>query len=46
LGSVVVTDDSLEPVRLVDVDGVVDEPVRRFVRHLVACDYSAETCRS
>lgn len=46
LGSVVVTDDPLEPVRLVDADGLVDEPVRQFVRHLVACDYSAQTCRS
>lgn len=46
LGAVVVTNDPLEPVRLVDADGAVDEPVRQFVRHLVACDYSAETCRS
>lgn len=45
-GTVEVTGDALEPVRLVDVDGLVDEPVGRFVRHLVACDYSAATCRS
>lgn len=46
VGRVVVSDDPLEPVRLVDVDGVADEPVRQFIRHLVACDYSPATCRS
>ena len=46
LGSVVNTGDLLEPVRLVDVDGAADEPVRQFIRHLVACDYSPATCRS
>ncbi|WP_435593859.1 tyrosine-type recombinase/integrase [Nocardia sp. bgisy118] len=46
VGSVVVTADPLEPARLVDVDGCADEHVRQFVRHLVACDYPATTCRS
>jgi integrase len=45
-GGVEWTGDPGEPVRLVDADGLPDEPVRRFVRHLVACDYSLETCRS
>jgi integrase len=42
----VATDNPLEPAQLVDADGGVDEHVRQFVRHLVACDYSTETCRS
>ncbi|MFI6998305.1 tyrosine-type recombinase/integrase [Nocardia sp. NPDC050175] len=46
VGSVVVTTDPLEPARLIDVDGRVDEHVRQFVRHLVACDYSPHSCRS
>ncbi|WP_327115074.1 hypothetical protein OHB12_00450 [Nocardia sp. NBC_01730] len=46
VGSVVVTADPLEPARLVDVDGRVDEHMCQFVRHLVACDYPATTCRS
>lgn len=46
VGTVETTGDAVEPVRLVDVDGLVDEPVRRFVRHLVACDYRVATCRS
>ena len=46
IGTVTLTDDLLEPVQLVDADGSVDEAVRQFVRHLVACDYSSATCRS
>lgn len=46
VGAVVTTNDPLEPVGLLDADGAVDEPTRRFVRHLIACDYSTRTCRS
>lgn len=35
-----------EPFQPHDVDGEVDWPVGEFVRHLVACDYSAASCRS
>lgn len=46
VGSYERLDDPLEPARLVDIDGCVDQPCRQFVRHLVACDYSPETCRT
>jgi hypothetical protein len=46
VGSVAPTGDALEPFHLVDVDAELDQWVRGFVRHLVACDYSAATCRS
>lgn len=46
VGAVTLTEDLLEPVQLLDADGSIDETVRQFVRHLVACDYSSATCRS
>jgi integrase/recombinase XerC len=46
VGAVTLTKDLLEPVQLLDADGAIDETVRQFVRHLVACDYSSATCRS
>ncbi|MEU4323425.1 tyrosine-type recombinase/integrase [Nocardia fluminea] len=46
IGTVITTDDPIEPACLVDVDGRVDEHARQFVRHLSACDYSPATCRS
>ncbi|HTF48426.1 MAG TPA: site-specific integrase [Pseudonocardia sp.] len=46
LGSVVATGDPREPFQLHDVDREVDWSVGEFVRHLVACDYSAASCRS
>lgn len=38
--------DPLEPGRIVDVDGSVDQPAAQFARHLVACDYSPHTSRA
>lgn len=46
VGSFERRDDPLEPARILDVDGGIDEPARQFVRHLVACDYSPETSRA
>lgn len=46
VGVVTATEDLLEPVQLLDADGSIDEGVRQFVRHLIACDYSSATCRS
>jgi len=45
-GTVELTSDGLEPVRLLDDNGCSDESVRGFVRNLIACDYSPATCRS
>ena len=45
-GTVEVTSDGLEPVRLLDDRGTPDNSVGGFVRNLVACDYSPATCRS
>jgi site-specific recombinase XerD len=45
-GTVEVTSDDLEPVRLLDDRGSPDNSVGGFVRNLVACDYSPATCRS